>query len=343
MNATEPKGSMVDRQIRIDAFRPTDAEGIAALFQAVYGDGYPVKVYYDPRALIEANETGDLYGIVASNSAGSVVGAVHLFRSAPFKALYEIGSGLVLKGYRNLGINKRLLGFIMEEWIHTNKLVEAVWGEAVCNHVHMLKAQTYFGYIETALEIALMPAEAYEAEQSATSRVATQVAFRSYRPKPHRVYLPATYERELRFIYSKLDDQREFATADNVLPTEGLSEIKMAYSDFAQVVRVTVHHVGADFETRMDDLDGEALGKGAVVNQIWLNLGSPWVAAAVDILRDRGYFIGGVFPRWFDQDGLFMQKLLCPPEFEEIKLASDRGRELLEMIRQDWGRANDHM
>jgi len=79
----------------VDFFKPQDAEGIAALFREVYGDGYPVKMYYDPEALIRANESGDCCSIVATNESGQVVGVEHLFRSAPYEGIYENGAGII--------------------------------------------------------------------------------------------------------------------------------------------------------------------------------------------------------------------------------------------------------
>lgn len=340
MGPTEQKEIDRDPQVEVDYFRPEDAEGIAALFRAVYGDGYPVRVFYDPQALTQANEVGDYYSIVARPPEGGVVGVQHLYRSAPFPFLYELGAGLVLKEYRHAGLSKRLLSFTLQKWVHTSKNIEEVWGESVCNHTAMHKAVIAFEYIETALEIALMPAEAYEAERSATGRVATLVACHCYKPRPHRIFLPKVYEQELRFVYSRVDDQRELSIAAGGLPSEGSSEITMDVFGFAGVARITVHRAAADFEGRLDQLEAEALQKRVVVNQILLNLGEPWIAAAVDILRDRGYFFGGVFPRWLDRDGLFLQKLLCPPDFEAIQLLSDRSHRLLEIIMQDWSRAN---
>jgi len=336
----ESNDSTTDLELEVDNFRAEDAEGIAALFRAVYGDGYPIRIFYDPQALTQANEAGDYYSIVARNAEGRVAGVMHLFRSAPYKFLYELGGGLVLKEYRNLGLNKRLLGFALQDWAPKQKKIEAVFGESVCNHTFMHKAQLFFGYAPTALEIALMPAEAYDAERSATGRVATLVGFRCYKPKPQRVFLPEVYEEALRFIYTLVNDKRELSIADEGLQREGSSEIKMDYLDFARVARIGVYRVAADFEGRLHETDAEALGKGAVVNQIWLNLGAPGGAAAVEILRDKGYFFGGVFPRWFDQDALLMQKVLCPPDFEAIELVSDPSRELLQIIREDWLRAN---
>ena len=72
-----------------------------------------------------------------------------------------------------------------------------------------------------------------------------------------------------------------------------------------------------------------------MVFQVWLNLTEPWAGEAVELLRGRGYFFGAAMPRWFDGDGLLMQKLDCPPDFEELVLLSDFSKELLEFIRAD--------
>jgi hypothetical protein len=339
MNEEQPKEIDTDRRFEIGFFRPEDAEGIASLFRSVYGEGYPIRVFYNPHELTRANESGDYYSLVARNSKGVVVAVEHLFRSAPHKSLYEAGAGLTLKEYRNMGLSKRLLSFVYQEWVPAEESIEETFGESVCNHTHMHKIVLSQKHVETALEVALMPAEAYDAEQSAGGRVAGLVMFRCYKPKPHRVFLPKAYEQELRFIYSALDDHRDLAVADgNLLPNVS-SEISISIFDFARVARIAVHQAGPDFERRVDDLEAQALNRKAVVNQVWLKLAAPWVGMEVDILRDRGYFFGGALPRWFDDDGFLMQKLRCSPDFEGIKLASDRSRQILDIVKQDWGRA----
>jgi GNAT superfamily N-acetyltransferase len=321
--------------IEIGLFRDGDGEGITALFREVYGEGYPIKLFYDPAAIARANAAGDYYSITA-RQADAIVGVEHLYRSAPYPCVYEAGAGLVRKECRNLGLTKRLLEFICEEWVPRQPDIHEVFGEPVCNHPYMQKAVAGLRFVEMALEIALMPAEAYTQEQSATGRVAALLIFRSYRPKPHRVFLPPVYAKELRFLYPALDEQRELATADEPLPTAGDSEIIMTVFDFARVARIAVAHAGADFIERLTALEHEATARGVWVFQVWLNLAQPGVGAAVEHLRQHGYFLGGPLPRWFDTDGLLMQRLLCPPDFEQIQLHSDRSREILALVRQDW-------
>ena len=339
----QEKTDMLEKDFEVSHFRPEDAEGIVRLFRNVYGEHYPIRLFYDPKAVVEANREGRYYSIVARRIAsGEVVGATHLYLSAPCRSLYESGVGLVLKEYRNSGLNKRLLGFSFEEFIPRNLHIEEAFGEAVCNHPYTQKAIETFKFAETAIEVALMPAETYRKEKSAPGRVATLCAFRCYRPKPHRVFLPEPYQKELRAIYGRLDDARDFAVSDAEAP-EGLSSrADMTVFDFAQVARIAVHEIGSDFREYFTDFEKKAIAQKAVVLQAWLDLTTPWVGGGVAELRKLGYFFGGALPRWFDGDGILMQKLLCPPDFESILLISDFSKQLLEVIKQDW-RKTDHV
>ncbi len=333
---TVPSGQ---EAFEVGYFRPEDAEGIVRLFNAVYGEHYPIRLFYDPAEIIAANRDGRYYSIVARTASGKVIGVNHLYLSSPCKALYESGVGLVLKEYRNSGANTRMLRYLYEEFVPGRENIEEVFGEAVCNHPYMQKAIETFRYVEAAIEVALMPAEAYAKEKSAAGRVATLTAFRCYRPKPHRLYLPAAYDGTLRRIYGRLDDARDLEPSAEAIPAGAASRAEMEIFDFAQVARITVHEIGGDFPGCLAGLEARGREKNVVVFQVLLNLTTPWVGAAAELLRDRGYFFGGALPRWFGGDGLLMQKLLCPPDFEGIVLESDFAKELLTVIQEDWKRA----
>lgn len=328
-----------EKNFEVTAFRPEDAEGIARLFLSVYGTHYPIQFFYDPQAIIKANEEGSTYSIVARSASGDVIGVTHLYKSSPYDSLYEWGAGLVLQEYRNAGVNNELAIFLHGEFVPGKPRMEELFGEPVCNHTHLQKAVILFGYVETAIEVALMPAEAYDKEKSAPGRVATVAGFRCCRPKPHRIYLPAPYERELRAIYARLDDRRDIAVSDAGVPGDLMSKAELSVFDYAQVARIAVSEVGSDFVERFSGLEKEAVSRDAVVLQAWLDLTRPCVGEAVEVLRRMGYFLGGALPRWFDGDGILMQKLLCPPDFESIRLFTDFSKQLLEMIRRDWRRA----
>jgi hypothetical protein len=327
-----------EEQIEVDLFRPADAKGIVDLFRAVYGEGYPIKVFYDVKGLTDANAQGDYYSIVARTQSGKVVGVEHLYRSAPYKFLYETGAGLVLKEYRQFGVNTRMLKFVYDEWVPKQASIEQTFGEAVCNHPYMQRVVSQLLHIETALEVAVMPAEAYDKERSASGRVAALLIFRCYKPKPHAVFLPPAYDNELRWIYSRLDDIRDISLGEKSLPANLSSKAEMTVFDFAKVARIAMHEMGNDLGEYLTNLENQALAQTAVVIQVWLKLSAPWSGPAVDILRSKGYFFGGVLPRWFDEDGLLMQKLLCEPAFEGIQLYSEEAKSILSIVKEDWAR-----
>ncbi len=336
MNQNDEKNILPEVEpFYVDEFLPEDAEGVVSLFRSVYGDGYPIRLFYDPQAIIAANRAGSYVSIVARTQTGRVVGVNHLYHSAPCQKLFETGVGLVLKDYRNAGANRKTLTYLYEDYVPRHAFMEELFGEAVCNHVFMQKTISPFGFKETAIEVALMPAEAYTQEQSAKGRVATLDSFRCYIPKPHRIYFPPVYAGVLRRIYNHLGYVRAIGMADKILPADKATYATLSIFDFARVLRVAVHEAGYDFASCMDNFESQARERRVVVFQVSLNLTEAWAGYAVEILRDRGYFFGGALPRWFDGDGLLMQKIDCPPDFDGIQLFSDFSKELLDFIRSD--------
>ena len=320
----------------MDEFRPEDATGIVKLFRAVYGEGYPIKLFYDPEAIIAANREGRYVSIVARDPQEGVIGVTHLYRSAPCSVLYEWGVGLVLKEYRSLGINQRLADFLHHDYIASNPEIEALFGEGVCNHIHIQKSLSLLGYAEAALEVALMPAAAYTTEKSAPGRVATLSCSFCCRPKPQRIFVPAKDESMLKRIYARIKDPRTIEVSKAQPPAGAISDMQMTLFDFAGVARIMVPKIGNDFAERLSEIENQARTKRAVVFQVFLDMTQPWIGRGVDILRQEGYFFGGAFPRWFDGDGLLMQKLLCPPDFDNIILYSEEAKQLFEFIQRDW-------
>ncbi|MDR3603707.1 MAG: hypothetical protein P4L38_03685 [Syntrophaceae bacterium] len=325
-----------ESDIKLDQLRPEDASGVVECFKAVYGDSYPIKIFYDAQGLVRANREAEYLTIVAKTATGNIVGVGNFFRSAPYRRLYEAGAGLVIKEFRNLHINKKIWQFGYNEWAPKQRSLDAIFGEAVCNHLIMQKAIDFFQFFETGLEVALMPAEAYSKERLNSGRVASLIVFRTYRPFRHEVFVPSVYKDQLDFIYSKLDDQRDFHFSSEDLPSGQRTSFESNVFEFAQVGRIFVQKLGADFEIGLVEQEKKFVDSNAEIMQVWLNLGDKSVGQAVDICRNNGYFFGGLAPRWFNHDGFLMQKVLTDPCFDGIQLYSDRAIEIFRMIKEDW-------
>lgn len=327
------------QSFEVDLFRPEDAEGVARLFRAVYGAGYPVRTFMEPELLIEENAAGRTISCVARTAKGDIVGHNALFNSAAHPGTYESGAGAVHADYRGgKGIFTRMVDHGLEAAAALPH-VNAVFGEPVCNHVFSQKLTEKAGFVPRALEVDLMPAAAYEKEASASGRVAAFLAFRTFRPRPHVVYLPAAYRDILGFLYEGLDDGRDFRPSTAGIPAEKVSDIRPQIFASARVARVAVHEIGADFALKAKQLEAQLREKGIQVIQFWLKLTCPGVGEASDALHKQGFFLGGVLPRWFDDDGLLMQKILKRPNWEEIHVHGERAAQILELVTRDWQQA----
>lgn len=324
------------QSFKVDLFRPEDAVGVARLFRAVYGDDYPIQKFLQPGLLVEENASGRTISSVARTPKGDIVGHNALFNSAPYSGIYESGSGLVLPDYRRRsGIFMKLIAHGLD--VAAKKFnMELIYGESVCNHLISQKVAAGFSSVTHSIEVDLMPAQAYTREQSATGRVATILDFKTLKPKPHTVYLPAIYEETLRFLYSELDDSRKILLSVQGLPDFKTTELNVQIFSFARVARIAVIEAGADFERVFDEQEKAAIDKGMTVIQVWPNLSWPWAGRVAEALRKRGYFLGGILPRWFDEDGMLMQKVIGQPNWEEIRLYTERAKKLLELVKADW-------
>ncbi len=320
----------------VDLFRPEDAEGVARLFLSVYGEGYAVRTYLEPELLIQENAARRTISSVARTARGEVVGHNALFNSAAHSGIYESGAGAVHADYRGgKGIFTQMFkhGF---EVARTLDHINAVFCEPVCNHVFSQKMVYKLGFPPRALEVDLISAAANKEEGGPKGRVAAFLCFRTVRPRPHAVYLPEPYRDSLNCLYEDLDDERDFRISKEKIPVGAASKIRSQIFESAGVARIAVDEAGEDFEVRTKEIERDVQEKGIVVIQIWLDLSSPWVGGAVETLRKKGYFLGGALPRWFDSDGLLMQKILKRPDWEEICLYGDRPAEILKIVQSDW-------
>lgn len=334
-NKIEPREKSTE--IEIDFFRPDDASGVARVFRQVYGEGYPVDIYYRPERLIEENAAGRIISSVARTTTGEIVGhdAIVLLDSA--SRLYENAAGAVLPAFRSQGVFFRLLRHVI---FNAAKRfgVEEILGEPVCNHVHLQKMCQQLGFTESGLEVDLMPASAYTREQDTHGRVSVLLGYFMHKPRHQIVYLPQVYRDPLAYLYAGLEVERSFEKAENHFPADSATRAGIDLFESAQVARTAIHLIGSDFETWVTRLEADVFKKNISVFHVWLPLTSPFAPVATDILRARGYFIGGVLPNWFGKDGLLMQKLTGPTRWEGIALYSERAKRIGEIVRNDWER-----
>lgn len=316
---------------------PGDAWGVARCFFEVYGENYPFDTYYVPEKLISECERRNMIGVVACTTSGDIVGFGAIFRgSALNPRLYEYGQGTVIPDYRFtfafLCIQHQILKVVVP-----GENIDGVYGEAVCNHIISQKMAAMEGFIDTGIEIGLMPAETYRKDTAVSGRVSAVLTFGIVRDEPCDIHIPQEYGKVLETIVSDVGILRNIRVSDAPIPADLRSTIVTQVFNHAQVVRMAIPVLGEDFKQCLISEEEHSTSHGILVYQVFVNLGEPWSGRAIPFLRQRGYFFGGFLPGWFGTDGLLMQKLAALPDFGSIELYSERSREILEAIRQDIG------
>ena len=320
-----PDPVLPDLPFEVVPFRPEHAEGLARLFLTIYGDAYPIDAYYIPDAIRAEQERGNVCSMVAVLEDGSIAGHMALYHSsAPFKGLLECGMGMIHPHYRS----SFMLFFLFKELIEgPAKEVPALYGEAVCDTIATQHLSSLYGFMETGIELDLLP-------DKGEGRVSCLYQSRESGTVQRIVHEPAGLEDALAFFMDGYEPKRVTVSADADLVAPA-TDATVEYFEFAGVLRVSVVRPGMDFMdyVRAMEEDASRSRKGCV-NILWfLNLGVPECGAAAEILLGLGCFPVGFIPRWFDDDGLLLQKLTVEPEWERLQLYSDRAKGILNRLR----------
>lgn len=333
----EKEGYLIEPDQTFDIYRmqPEDAWGVARCFYEVYGGHYPFDHYYVPEKLIAANSSGDMIGVVCRTESGDIIGFSSLFRNfAHNSRIYETGQATVIPAYR-----ATLAVMCMQDYLFDTVAagvdVDVIFGEPVCNHLTMQKIASLSGFIDTGIELGLMPGETYNKGDASGDRVSTVLSFNVLRDRPHKVYFPIEYEAALRSTVAKMPLSRYVAVSSAPVPPGILSTLEAKYFDDSQLLRFFLVTLGEDFEARLADIEEQAGIRGIVVFQVFINLGEPCSGKAVSCLRKKGFFFGGYLPQWFGTDGLLMQKHSAPPEYDSVKLLTEDSRKLFDVIKED--------
>ncbi|SMP79604.1 hypothetical protein SAMN06295888_1337 [Desulfonatronum zhilinae] len=331
--AADPLTADVEQEVALSLFAPGDETGVSRLYHAVYGDAYPVEDYYIPRRILELNREQQLSSVVCKTEDGVIVAHGALYRSSPpFAGLLEVGQYLVLKSHR-----RRNIAEMINTYIHgplaESLPVEGIYAEPVTNHIVTQLFGVQAKMADYAVQLGLLPPS--QGWDGASGRMSCFLQFKTVRDRPHRVHLPERHRDILDFILADRDFQRTFAEASDTLPTDGRTVHQVQVFPGTGTARFQFPLLGADFPGVLEGLESEALRAGCVTLQAFLNLGQAEVGGAVERLCAGGWFLGGYLPRWFDSDGLLMQKILERPDYAAIRLHNDKARALLERIRAE--------
>lgn len=320
----EARGVAPGGKVSVGLFRPEDAEGIARIYYAIYGESFPIDYVYDPDRIREGNQTRDLYHVVGRTESGDVVGVMAMFRSAPGKGILESGGLMILPEYRQGLLLYRLFD-MNQKLARSLAWLNVEYSQMVTDIETPQKMSNRFGARGLALEL-----EAMGPRPGGNGRRVSFVdEFIVLRDVPHDIYLPEPYADLLRRQYAAFEFERRFLPGREAAGGTRWSRSELYWAD---LTRILVEKIGADFAESLREAEQ---GSSSPVVQLLLPLSDPALPLAVEQARARGFWLGGLLPLWTDADVLLLQKMPARPDFDAVYLFTDEAKALMRRVRED--------
>ena len=324
---------MAETSFRIQGLDATNAAHVPEVFRAVYGDAYVDPSVYQPQALLRKIDQGQLCAVVALDADGCPAGYAALGATTPNPFLWENKGLVVVPEYKNTNVGTMLVT-VWGNPADWPARVKGLFGAPVCHHYFAQIFCAKAGWVASTLQLDLFDAAILQDRPDGLSRVSCVQFFSPMPPSPVPSYWPGEYGEFLATISRvRQDPPGILSTAALPAATATIWETKPTPS--SRSLRVNVFRIGGDWPEVVRDLLAEARLQRSISIQMFLDTSCACIGEAVRILREHGFFLGGLAPRWFGADGLLMQRVTVDTRYDLLKLYSEPAQQLLEFIRAD--------
>ncbi|MDT8903614.1 hypothetical protein [Anaeroselena agilis] len=324
---------MADGRFRLVPVGPDNVALVGEVFRAVYGEGYVDPVVYRPESLLKKIAQGQLAGLLALDPAGRPAGYVALGSTAPNHSLWEEKGLIVVPGYSKTDAGTALACHFGDRAVWPAG-VDGVFASAVCHHYFSQVICAKAGWVVSAVQLDLFDAAILSDRPEDVDRISCSLFFSPMPPAAVPCYWPAAYFDVMAALAEERNDPPGAISAAQ-LPVTVTTDLEVIPLPTSDSMKVNVFRVGGDWAAAVERLVAEARRRRALSVQLFIDTACPSIGEAVRVLRARGFFFGGLAPRWFGSDGLLMQQVFANTRYDLIRLYPDTAAKLLAFIRAD--------
>lgn len=307
----------------------------ANVFRAIYGEAFPMRYVYHADQLMAEIDGGRLCAALAFDQGREAIGYASVYRNAPNPLLWEGGNLVLIPGRGDDQLGWSLMEYFKQPGKLPGPPAVGYYSESVCHHYFTQVGCAKLGFHDCGIELDQLDGASFTEHRPSTDRVACVLQFYEQADQTEPVYLPGRYADLIRRLAQPLRT-RQFHASSLPLPEGGATASTSSYYESARTWKLSVSEIGADWESWLDKLLAEAHQRRVVSLQVILSTAVRSIGAAVEAMREQGFFFGGLFPRWFGPDGIMLQQILGKePDYEGIKLYSQTARGLLGFIRDE--------
>ena len=281
--------------VRFREFVEEDAAAIVNLIREEYGDKYQNKNLYDKDFIIQSYKDDKIIFQVAELEDGEIVGCLNMQKNFPRDEYANMGTGIILKEFRQYHLFQPLIKFVMEE-IYNRREVSAICAYLVMYHEITEKLIDRLGLTPCGLvpqKVLVANSQNSYAKGKNLKYTSVFAVTKVLQNDVGKIYLPVEHKNFAEKIYSALKVEREIISYKINLKGES----KIVLEDFPEqkYSAIYVDGAGADLAEKISEIETARTDDLQTFN-IFLNISDEKAVAAYEVLRGLGYFFAGFKP-----------------------------------------------
>ena len=306
--------------------------------EAAYGQSYDLRWVYDPNEVGRRIAAGTYVSCIAESAAGELLCHMGMSLAAAGDAVAHSGQAVTLPAARGQHLFTRTKRWLMDR--ARERGLAGMYSEATAAHPYSQKANIELGAHETGFLLGWIPATvSNDAAEGSRGRQSAALFYTKLNDGHERpVYAPERHRDVVARTIELCELRGELAEPPSECELEERSELHCEIDRGHNLALITVHVPGADLE---EAIGGERhhLFHHENLDAVYIDLPleRPATALVADHLERLGVSYSGIFPNQrTDGDVLRMQSLhRVRVKADDVAVASDHGRELLEYVIAD--------
>jgi hypothetical protein len=318
---------------------PDEGGILTEAIEAAYGTTYDVRWVYDQAEVSARLSEGRYVSCVAETASGELLCHMGMSLAAAGDAVGHSGQAVTLEAARGQHLFTRTKRFLMD-WAREEGLA-GMFSEATAAHPYSQRANIELGAHETGFLLGWIPASvSNDAAAGAPRRRQSAALFYTKLNDGHerRVYAPERHHEIVGQTLALCELRGTLAKPGPEAELQSRTELQVEVVEDHNLALITVRTPGADLEEAIA-AERHHLFHRAGLDAIYIDLPleQPATALVAGDLERLGVSYAGVFPNHrTDGDVLRMQSLhRVRVKADDIAVASDHGRELLEYVLAD--------
>lgn len=319
--------------------QPGEGHVVSEAIRAAYGDSYDALWVYDPDEVSARLAAGTYVSFVAESAAGELLCHEGMSLAAAGDAVGHSGQAVTMPAARGQHIFTRTKRRLMD-WARDRGLA-GLYSEATAAHPYSERANLELGAHETGFLLGWIPASvSNDAAAERRPRRQSAALFYAKLNEGHgrEVYAPERHREIVRRTLELCELRGRLADppADAGLPAR--TELHVEIDAGHNLALITAEAPGADLEAAVA-AERHHLFHRVGVDAVYLDLplGDPATALLADHLERLGVSYAGVFPNERAEGEVLRMQSLHRARIaaDDIAVASDHGRELLDYVLAD--------